>query len=952
MQSISDSSSRNALPVELTTFIGREREVAELRRLLLSTRLLTLTGGGGSGKTRLAAEVVKHAATDLAVDVAWAELAPLENPEHLAQHIGQACGIAEEIRGGDPLLLANLLSGRSLLLVLDNCEHLVDKVASVTDLLLKTCPGISVLATSREALGIKGERAWLVPALPMSDAVQLFVERARDFAGKFELTAQNRAVVEEICTRLDGIPLAIELAAARIRVLSPEQVRDRLHDAFRLLKSPARTPVPRHRTLAAAIDWSYDLLPEQERILFRRLSVFRGGFTLDAVEAVGGADALADADVLDLLARLVDRSLVVVREQNGVARYTLLETVLQYARQKLAQSTEESAARKRHAQHIERIVAEAEPHFIGPERPAWIERLVPDHENIREALNWSREAAPDLHLRLAGSLWWYWYSTRHWTEAGRILQDALALPPAAPSTRVRAKLLFAFGALGALQAKPLEARVYLDEAVAIARACSDEQLHAYAQNYLGMTYAAEGKSEGTRLCAEAAAWFAEHHDPYGHRLALLLMATVAISQGALEDAERWNLEGLAIARAFGQPRELAIALHMLASVYVAREDDARATPLLLESLTESRKDPAYFSISYTLDLLAEVVAREGDVLRAARIFGASEQLRAVIGARRFPFVEKRLANSLPQIRASANQPAFEQAWSEGRKLTAEEILDEVLAAHVAQSVLVAPAPLPQHAHARLRVCALGPLEVEIDGAPVSAELWSYGKPKELLTYLLCYPQGSSRDRIARALWPDATPSQLKNSFHVTMHHLRKALGHPEWIVVDEERYRFARDLSYEFDADVFERVARSALSAGNQSRPRDTSQLQQAVALYRGDLLDGEVAGDWIEEHLGRLHRLYLDAALALGSAWEEAGQTAAAIEIYQQLIARDNLQEEPHRRLLACWARTGERPRALKHYERLVATLQATLDAEPERETISLYKRILADQDVAYPQL
>ena len=931
--------SRAELPTQLTTFIGREREIDELRRLVATTRLITITGPGGSGKTRLALEVAGQHSEDQ--PVAWVELAPLQDPSHLHQRIADACGINEEIRAGNDALLASFLRNRALLLLLDNCEHMVDACAATADALLRACPDLRILATSREALGVSGERAWLVPAMPGTDAVQLFATRAGEVAGHFDVTESNRAILEEICTRLDGIPLAIELAAARIRVLTPEQVRDRIGDAFRLLKSTARMPIPRHRTLAAAIDWSYDLLAAPERALFQQISVYHGGFTLDAVERLMVDDGKGE-DVLEVLARLVDRSLVSVHEHDGVARYSLLEVVRQYARQKLEESGHADAVQRRHAHYIRALVVEAEPHFIRPERPRWIARLLPELENIRAALNFSRVADPQLHIELAGSLWWFWYSTRHWTEAGVILDQALALPEAAEATRERARLLFARGALASLQAKPQEARSYLEDAVRIARAC-DDQLHAYCQNYLAMTYAGESRAEGNVLCMEALAWFRQHDDQYGERLAYLLLGTTATNAGDLAAGERWTGKGLAIAREFGQPRELSIALHMHAWVQAELGNIETAKTLVLESLSASRQDPSFFSVANALDLLADITGQQGDALRAARIFGAAEQVRAVIGARRFPYAEKHFARTVPGIRAKTSDIEFDGAWAEGRKLSYEDILAEVLQPAGIVATATAGRPLRESPapRARLRVCALGPFEVSVDGKVVAPDLWVYDKPKQLLAYLLLHPHGNTRDHIARALWPAATPSQLKNSFHVTLHHLRKALGHADWVIADEQHYRLAPDLDYESDIERFEESARRALALG------DASALQQALELYRGDLLHGEVVGDWVEEHSSRLQRLHLQLTLALAAALEQNGHAANAAELYQQLIARDDLQEEPHRRLLAYWARTGERPRALKHYERLVATLRATLDAEPERETVELYRRILASDPV-----
>ncbi|HSM59698.1 MAG TPA: AAA family ATPase, partial [Longimicrobiales bacterium] len=317
-----DPATPPALPVDLTTFVGRSRELSDLAVLLERSRLLTLTGAGGSGKTRLASALAAARGgerTDEAV--VWVELAPVEDLALVPAAVAEALGATEELRMPDAASLARFLGGRAFLLVLDNCEHVVDGAADLVDALLRACPGLRVLATSREPLGVQGERSWLVPALSLpasdelpdveaSEAARLFVERARDVAPDFALTPENAGAVADICRRLDGIPLALELAAARARVLAPGQIRARLDDAFRLLSSTSRTSVPRHRTLRATMDWSHDLLAGDARALLRRLAVFRGGATLDAVEAVGAGEPVPDAGVLETLAGLVDRSLV------------------------------------------------------------------------------------------------------------------------------------------------------------------------------------------------------------------------------------------------------------------------------------------------------------------------------------------------------------------------------------------------------------------------------------------------------------------------------------------------------------------------------------------------------------------------------------------------------------------------------------------------------------------
>jgi predicted ATPase/DNA-binding SARP family transcriptional activator len=1029
---------RASLPTELTSFIGRDRELADVGALLDRSRLVTLTGPAGSGKTRLAAALVAARAADPDGDAArpagaaWVELAGLREPGLIAPAIAEAAGLREEIRSGDVTTVVRLLQRRPLLLVLDNCEHLVEACAEVADALLRECAGLTILATSREALGVRGERAWLVPPLGLpsgttaadataSEAVRLFAERAADVVPDFELTADSALIVGEICRRLDGIPLAIELAAARVKVLSVREIRDRLDDVFRLLTGGSRTAVPRHRTLRAAIDWSYELLPADERVLLRRLSVFRGGFSLEAAERVGAGEGVAEGAVLDLLAGLVDRSIVTVREQHDTARYFLLEAVRQYAARLLTDAGEEPATRQRFVDWIADEVADAEPHFTRQTRRARVERLYRELDNIRSALSWSREHDPALHVRLAGMLWWFWFATQHWTEGGRWIEGALRLPAATEPTRERAALLFAAGALSALQARAQLARAALLEAIDIARRTGDGRLEAYALNYLAMTYAGEGSSEALQPCRSAEAWFREHDDLYGLRLALLLQGSMALGGGAMAEAERLNAEGVRVARRFGQPRELAVALQNLASVYIAQGRLTEAEDLVREALTGSQQDPSYYFIAVGIGYLGEIVARIGHPLAGARLLACAEAAREAVGARAFPLDRVRQERLAAELRA-ADATAFDVAWQEGRLLDPMLVMAEYGRVPAGATRAVRPAepnelvvvdlqpavpqpasrtrparqPLPppgqdptEHEtpatlRPQLRVRALGPVVVEVDGEPVEPDRWPYGKPKELLLYLLLHPRGASRDQIGEALWPGAARANVKNSFHVTLHHVRRALGRPEWIVREADRYRLDPGLRIEFDASEFEADARAALrhvvngAGAAASRPAAgaldgaaagvlagtaagaldgrpvgaldgapgalddavLAALQRTRARYQGDLLEGESAGRWLDDHRDRLRRLYLDVSIVLGGALE-AREPDSATALYEALVAREELDEELHRRLMRLRVRAGDRVRALRHYDRLVALLRHTLDAEPEPETVALYESI-----------
>jgi predicted ATPase/DNA-binding SARP family transcriptional activator len=907
----------------------------------------------------------------------------VDDPARLAQHVVTAFGIREELPP-DPAAPVRLLHDRSGLLVLDNCEHLVDACAALVEALLRGCPGIRVLATSREALGVRGERAWLVPPLTVpdpglieraaagapdalaaaesADAMRLFVERAVESTGGFQLNAGNVAVVADICRRLDGIPLAIELAAARVRHIGVEQIRDRLHDVFALLKSGVRTAVPRHRTLAATLDWSHDLLSPQERALFRRLAVFRGGFTLPAVEEIGlgtsGDAAASDTampDVIDVLGRLVDRSLVSVREQSGGARYGMLETVLQYARRRLEESGEYDDVRRRHARHVASLIDEAEPHLTRPERRVWVERLLADLENIRDALDWTREHEAHLHVRMVGQLWWFWFSSRYWTEARRVIDAALALPEAAAPDLLRARLLFSAGALAALQSRNDVVAPLLEEATAIAREHGDGQLEAYAMNYHGMLLAGLGQREAWDLCLPAAAWFESSGDLYGLRLARLLLGTSAMGAGDFDEAERQVLEGVRIARLYRQDRELAIALQTAAIVYLARGELDAAEAMLLESIAASRRDPAYFAIGLALETLGELWCRCGRVLEGARLLGAGEATRRRVDVQPYRFNAVRLAEAVPGFRNAVGAAAFDRAWAEGARLTPEAAMDEALAvggaaaaAAVVDTRTVADDPVALAGHAAsepatadLYVRALGSFEVRVGDSAVDGHAWTYAKPKELLTWLLLHTEGGTRDVIARALWPASAPAQSKNSFHVTVHNLRRTLGHPEWVVLERDRYRLAPDILVDFDARRFEQGARAVLAGAASPDPGAESRIRELIGLYRGDLLEDEPAGEWHEEPRADLRRRFVDLQMLLGDMLERTGDTTAAADAYYAITIRDELHEEAHRRLMSCWARAGDRTRAIRHYDRLVAVLREVLDADPDDATIELAEQI-----------
>jgi predicted ATPase/DNA-binding SARP family transcriptional activator len=451
---------RHNLPAPRTTFVGRDREIVELKRALSMTRLLTLTGAGGSGKTRLALEVARDLVGAYQDGVWLVELAGLSEGNLVPQAVAAALGVKE--RPSQPLTgtLVEFLRAKQSLLVVDNCEHLLEATAGLVDILLDSCPHLRILATSREALDVIGEVRWIVPPLsvpepqgtPSSEdsssfeglegyeSVRLFIERARGRDPAFSLSPQNAPAVAEICGRLEGIPLAIELAAARVGTLSLEQISEKLVGSLELLTRGGRTAVPRHRTLKGTLDWSYDLLSESEQMLFDRLSVFAGGWTLEAASMIAKGEGVEEGEVLDLLSGLVEKSLVMIRGGDpGGARYRLLEPVRQYALDKLEGSDEAEEARRRHAEFFLGIAGETVTEMRGREQATWLARLEVELDNLRGALSWALERGePELGLHLAEAFWWFWEAQGYFVEGRRWLEQALAKGSRASSARAKA----------------------------------------------------------------------------------------------------------------------------------------------------------------------------------------------------------------------------------------------------------------------------------------------------------------------------------------------------------------------------------------------------------------------------------------------------------------------------------------------------------------------------------
>jgi len=648
------SASPHNLPLQLTSFVGRGEELREVSDLLLdhNVRLVTLTGAAGTGKTRLALRVAEEVVAEFPNGVFFVELAPLNDPDLLASTIGEAIGVREV--AGQPFLrtIIDALQAKGMLLVLDNFEHVMDQSRHLSEL-LSTCASLKMLVTSREVMHLAGEHAFVVapmeapdPQRALSaedvqtyDAVQLFVERARAVKPNFALTPQNAPAVARLCSQLDGLPLAIELAAARVQLLSPDALVERLGLTYAqrqsLLASGGADRPTRHQTLSSAIEWSYGLLNNWEQRLFRRLAVFSGGFTLEAAEAICLTEPELDGKVLEGVASFIDKSLLRPVEENAhEARYHMLETIREYAVVQLQATREFDATHELLSDRLIDLAERAEPALTGPDQVVWLDRLEDEHGNVRAALQWCESQDSARALRLSSALWRFWSTRGYVGEGLRWLETAIT-SPGAEHLPALARALNGAANLAREQGDFGRAQALHRRSLTLSEAANDVHGTAEALNNLGLVALYEADhAAAQRYCQQGLDLFRQINDVGGIAAALNNLGNVARERGASDAAASLHKESLALRRGLGDKRGIALSLNNLANVVLNQGDYWRAAALHQESLALRRELGDQAGVATSLNNLGNVARVQGDFDAARAFYEEGLTVRRELGDKR------------------------------------------------------------------------------------------------------------------------------------------------------------------------------------------------------------------------------------------------------------------------------------------------------------------------------
>lgn len=684
--------SMHNLPAQTHFFIGRSREMAEVKQLLHVSRLLTLTGTGGTGKTRLALRVAAEISETFADGACFVDLAPLSDHTLVAKAIAGALGVVEHPTEPLPDTLKRALAQRELLLLIDNFEHVI-KVAPLVSELLATSSRLKVLVTSREPLRIAGEQEYLVPplSLPMAEAPSVqslteseaglfFVRCAQMILPHFQPSELTAPVIGRICTRLDGLPLALELAAVRCKLFTPQALLERLegrreNSPLRLLAGGSRDAPPRQRTLRDSIEWSYNLLDEEEKRLLARLTVFRGGSSLDAIESICAEDL--SIDVLDRLASLVDKHLVHQKEMpNGEPRFVMLEMIQEYARERLKTSAEEETMRRRHAEYFVELAERAEPEFRLAGFEHWSGRLEQDLENIRAVLSWSLSGGDaEMGIRLAGALGLFWYGNGHHVEGHRWTQQLFKRLDEV-SLVYHPKFLLSAGHLAFLYDLDTGKSLFR-RALAISRDVGDRLQMAWALALLGYTMLHD-RSAAMPLVEESLALFRELNYQPGIAQALNIMGEIARFSGDDDHARHAYEECLAVCQQTGETRRIGFMYSNLTFIALHEGEAERARDLGRQGLQLARTTNRRLDLAKDLSILAGALGALGQPELAARLLGASERAMERLGAVDVPSDKREIDDIITAVRAQLDEATFQAAWAQGHELTLEQAVAQAL----------------------------------------------------------------------------------------------------------------------------------------------------------------------------------------------------------------------------------------------------------------------------------
>lgn len=908
----------SALPLPPTRLVGRAAQLRRIRALLTSERLVTLTGPPGSGKTRLAIEVA-HTVRGVFADGAWfTALAPIQDPEHVVNAVARTFGLNERVDAPMRDVVGAYLAEREILLVLDNFEHVLDGAGSIADW-LNAAPRLRCLVTSRAALHLTGEHEFAVPPLDVptdpddpaaatSEAVQLFNERAEAVSG-FEADERTLRDIVLICRRLDGLPLALELAAARTKALPVADIRRRLSQNLDLLTRAARDVPERHRSLHAAVSWSFGLMSPAERTFFRRLSVFRGGWTLEAADAVTLASAELGSDALDLATLLLDESLI--RRQSEVrleARYDILETLREYGRERLVEASEAEATADRHAEWYLALAEHASGLLTGSDRGSWLDRLEREMNNFRAAMRWAiDQRRVELGMRLGSALWRFWQIRAHITEGRQLLAELLGLA-ADVDPLIRARALSAAGSLAYWRNDgPASISLY-EEAVRLRRGIGDQRELASALYDLGHALSAlaqvQDTDRGRALEIEALEIYRSLGDPAGE--AWLIWALGCNSHFAGDD-EAAVADCLASAERFRTlDDQFGLAWALTMGAFAAWRLDRRdlAERSWHEALGIFAAVDDVSGIDTVIEHLAKLARSSGQTKRALRLRTAAARIRGVS------------ESGIAEIAYPGDMaPDVAQDWSPLSREEVDVARREGAAMTTAEAVAYALEPVAGVADARLRVHALGPMLVERGGSRL--QRWGgdkAGSRQAQALFAFLFDRGSAgiaKDEATELIWPDLSIRRGDLAFHRTLGGLRSVLdegaGAAGSIAFEGGRYRLAPDVVAWSDVGTFE----SLLSAAMRQAGSDAIQvLEEARRLYRGDLLDDcPIYGDsaFVETRRAELRGRFEDLLVELGDRYLEAGDSASAAERYRQAILLD-----------------GDNARATAGLERLKATARA----------------------------